>query len=102
MLEHLGFAVERVSAAEEALARFDDGFEPDLVLSDIMMPGGMNGVELARELKRRRPELPVLLTSGYAAAVRDFKASEDLPILQKPYSLEALEQALESNGALQD
>jgi DNA-binding LytR/AlgR family response regulator len=57
------------------------------------MPGGMNGIELARELKRRRPNLPVILATGYTDA-RDGQAVEGLHILAKPYRLDALEAAL--------
>jgi DNA-binding LytR/AlgR family response regulator len=71
-----------------------DEREIDLVFSDIVMPGTMNGMELAREVRRRRPGAPVLLTSGYAgAAVRDAEA-EDIKILCKPYAIEALDVAL--------
>lgn len=59
-----------------------------------MMPGGMNGVELAREIQRRRSDIPVLLTSGYAeAAVRDAE-SAGVQILPKPYQIEELAAAL--------
>jgi CheY-like chemotaxis protein len=60
-----------------------------------MMPGGMNGIELARELRRRRPDLPVLLTSGYAAAVQSEADAEGIEILQKPYRMKDFAQALE-------
>jgi CheY-like chemotaxis protein len=58
-----------------------------------MMPGGMNGVELARELRKRRPEIPVLLTSGYAADARQQaeQAEQDhMALLPKPYTLDDL------------
>jgi DNA-binding LytR/AlgR family response regulator len=59
----------------------------------MVMPGGMDGIDLAREIGRRRPGLPVLLTTGFspaaAAAERD-----GLPVLLKPYSREALSAAL--------
>jgi CheY-like chemotaxis protein len=56
----------------------------DLVFSDIMMPGGMNGVELAREIRSRRRGLPVLLTSGYAEAAKRDAEAEGVRILPKP------------------
>jgi CheY-like chemotaxis protein len=59
-----------------------------------MMPGGMNGVELAREIKRRRRKLPVLLTSGYAEAARSQAEAEGVRILPKPYRLDELSAAL--------
>jgi CheY-like chemotaxis protein len=95
MLTTLGFVVERVASAREALAKLaTDGRDVDLVFSDVVMPGGMNGVDLARELKKLRPELPVLLTSGYSDAVRELDPGEGLPLVEKPYRLETLQGAL--------
>ncbi|MBV9459459.1 MAG: response regulator [Bradyrhizobium sp.] len=95
MMTTLGFVVERVANAREALAKLAaDGRDVDLVFSDVVMPGGMNGVDLARELKRLRPELPVLLTSGYSDAVRELDPDEGLPLIEKPYRLETLQGAL--------
>ncbi|MDB5721411.1 MAG: hypothetical protein JWP15_2029 [Alphaproteobacteria bacterium] len=65
MLRELGFEVVEVTSADEALRRIDAGFLPNLVVTDHLMPG-MTGAELARILRRRRPELPVLIISGYA------------------------------------
>jgi PAS domain S-box-containing protein len=94
MLRELGYQVTRAASAQGALGALADEREIDLVFSDIVMPGTMNGVELAREVRRRRPGAPVLLTSGYAgAAVRDAEA-EDIKILCKPYAIEALDVAL--------
>ena len=56
----------------------------DLVLSDIIMPDGITGLDLARSLRDRFPELPILLTTGYSSAVQD-AANERFPILPKPY-----------------
>ncbi len=61
MLEQLGHQVTRTASAAAALGALANGRAIDLVFSDVMMPGGMNGVELAREVRRRR-NLPVLLT----------------------------------------
>ena len=59
-----------------------------------MMPGGMNGLELAREIRARRFDVPVLLTSGYAEAVKHSAEAEGVQILAKPYRLEALNEAI--------
>ena len=61
-----------------------------------MMPGGMNGVDLARELRRRRAALPVLLTSGYAEAAKREADAEGVGILPKPYQLGELAVALQA------
>jgi CheY-like chemotaxis protein len=59
-----------------------------------MMPGGMNGVELAREIKRRRSDIPVLLTSGYSEAAARDAATAGVQILAKPYHIDELAAAL--------
>jgi CheY-like chemotaxis protein len=96
MFEGLGFSVRRVSSAPAALVALERDKDVDLVFSDIVMPGGMNGVELARELRRRQPDLPVILTTGYSDAVRDCAAVAGFQLLQKPYRLHALEAALKA------
>jgi len=58
-----------------------------------MMPGGVNGLQLAREIRRRHPGLPVLLTTGYVEAVADMEDGE-FDLLPKPFTLEALADAL--------
>ena len=65
MLRELGFEVVEATSADEALHRIEAGLSPDLVVTDHLMPG-MTGAELARILRRQRPELPVLIISGYA------------------------------------
>ncbi|MCK1508791.1 response regulator [Bradyrhizobium sp. 18] len=94
MLAQLGYQVTRAASAAAALGALADGRSVDLVFSDIMMPGGMNGVELAREIRRRRSDIPVLLTSGYAeAAVHDAEQA-GIRILSKPYHIDELAAAL--------
>ena len=58
-----------------------------------MMPGDMNGLELAREIRRRKPCLPIVLTTGYAEAASGMKPKE-FELLLKPYTIEALSGAL--------
>ncbi|MDP9012352.1 MAG: response regulator [Pseudomonadota bacterium] len=94
MLRELGYQVTRAASAQGALGALADEREIDLVFSDIMMPGTMNGMELAREVRRRRPGAPILLTTGFAgAAVQDGEVG-DIEILSKPYAIEALAAAL--------
>ncbi len=96
MLTQLGYEVTRAASAAAALGALADGRSVDLIFSDIMMPGGMNGVELAREIKRRRSDIPVLLTSGYSeASVKDADAA-GVKILPKPYNMNELAQALDA------
>ena len=69
----------------------EDGI--DLVFSDILMPGGMNGLELAEAVRGKYPKLPVLLTTGYSSSAQD-ALRRGFEVLQKPYDLAALERAL--------
>ncbi len=80
MLGDLGFEVVEASSAEEALRLVGGGLDPDLVVTDHLMPG-LSGVELARDLRSRRPDLPVLIVSGYADAEG---LAPGLPRLTKP------------------
>ncbi|MFO1062001.1 MAG: PAS domain-containing protein [Dongiaceae bacterium] len=80
MLRELGHAVTEANGAAEALVRLADGTPFDLVVTDFMMPH-MNGAELAQAVRDRRPDLPVLLITGYAGAENE----PDLPRLAKPF-----------------
>src|SRR5690606_31811247 len=95
MLEHLGWRVTRASSAEAALGALANGRRIDLVLSDVMMPGGMSGLDLALEARKRRPNLPVVLTSGYAEGVRRQAEQAGIPLLPKPFNLDTLAAVLE-------
>jgi DNA-binding LytR/AlgR family response regulator len=59
------------------------------MFADIMIPGGISGLELAREVRRRQPDLPIALATGYVESAADLKDGE-FRLLVKPYSLEAL------------
>ncbi len=93
LLEELGHTVERAGdvAQAEAVLRPDDGF--DLVVTDLVMPGGRSGLDLARTLRRTRPGMPVLLVTGYSDVVADAVA-EGFVVLRKPYGREALAEAI--------
>jgi PAS domain S-box-containing protein len=91
LLEQLGYNVRRVANAEAALREIErDGI--DLVFSDIVMPGKMDGLGLARHLKQTRPGLPILLATGYSDAAVNVRG--DFPILRKPYEIHQLSQAI--------
>ena len=94
MLDELGYRVTRAAGAQAALGALADDRSVDLVFSDVLMPGTMNGMELAREVRRRRPQMPILLTSGYSAAALKDAASEQIGVLRKPYEIQALDAAL--------
>jgi PAS domain S-box-containing protein len=91
LLEQLGYTVRKVSNAEAALREIErDGI--DLVFSDIVMPGNMDGLTLAHRLKEIRPDLPVLLATGYSEAAASVRGN--FPILRKPYEIHQLSQAI--------
>ncbi len=76
----------------EALARLDEGLPADVVFSDVVMPG-RSGVELGREIRRRRPDLPVVLTSGYSHVLAE-EGRHGFELLQKPSAAEELSRVL--------
>ncbi|WP_331293042.1 MULTISPECIES: PAS domain-containing protein [Methylobacterium] len=93
ILEDLGHAPVWAKSAEEALAELDrapDRF--DVVFSDVVMPG-MGGFALARQLRSNRPDLPVVLTSGYSHVLAKDDA-HGFALVRKPYSAEQLAQVL--------
>jgi PAS domain S-box-containing protein len=94
MINQLGYDTTRVASAEAALGALADRRAVDIVFSDIMMPGRMDGVELAQEIRRRRPNLPVLLTSGYAEGARRNAGAKEIKIIPKPYRIDELRDAL--------
>ena len=100
LVEQLGYRTVRAENATDALNRLQRGDKINLVFSDIVMPGGMNGIALVQEIGNRYPEVPVLLTSGYIDLVQ--AAETQVAILRKPFQLPALEksirEALERGG----
>ena len=87
VLSEFGYTVLRADNAGAALELLDGAGEIDLLFSDLIMPGGMNGVMLAREVKRRRPRMRVLLTTGYAESSieRVDARGAEFDLIQKPY-----------------
>ena len=91
MLGELGFEPEISHSAKQALELLGSGERPKLIFSDIVMPGGISGIELAEKVRKRFPELPILLTTGYS---EDVAGAHGFPVLQKPYELDSLASAL--------
>ncbi len=88
-MRQLGYRVRSVPNVQAALAALQLDAQVDLVFSDIMMPGGRNGLDLAREIGEHFPHIPVLLTTGYSACAQD-AVRDGVTVLQKPYDLESL------------
>lgn len=95
-LDSLGYRTLMAADAHEALAILGSGAEVDLVFTDLVMPGGISGYELAHRVAANWPRLPVLLTSGYADELvrRDADAIAHLKVLSKPYRLADLASAI--------
>jgi CheY-like chemotaxis protein len=92
-LEARGHRVIIAQDGYESLQRIGSNSAIDLVFSDIVMPGGMSGVDLAREIRKRRPELPILLTTGYSDTAGE-AMTLGFPLLRKPYAGADLEAAI--------
>jgi PAS domain S-box-containing protein len=88
MLQDAGYKVKTAGNAADALKVLREGGQIDLVFSDIMMPGGMNGAELARVVRGEFPSIFILLTTGYADAAA--QATREFPLIRKPYGREVL------------
>jgi PAS domain S-box-containing protein len=92
LLEELGYHVRHVGDAAAALGVLASEERPDLVFSDVVMPGELDGLALARHIRAEFPETAVLLTSGYARLAP--AAEEGFPILRKPFQMATLAQAV--------
>jgi PAS domain S-box-containing protein len=92
LLDQLGYQCTTVHSAEAALAAIKTGKDFDLVFSDIVMSGPMDGIALAQKLDEEFPLLPILLTTGYSG--RANAAAHNFPVLYKPYQATDLGQAV--------
>jgi CheY-like chemotaxis protein/nitrogen-specific signal transduction histidine kinase len=89
VLRELGYEAITASNAQAALDWLETGEPVDLLFSDVVMPGGCNGVELARRAKAMRPDLKVLLSSGYVGEAAAM-AAEAFELIDKPYEQASL------------
>jgi PAS domain S-box-containing protein len=94
LLEQLGSQPRVVSNAEAALRALRSGERPDVLFSDIVMAGDMDGLTLARRVRAEWPDLPILLTTGYSQKAEN--VAKEFTILPKPYELPDLNRALGS------
>lgn len=92
VLEELGYQVQAFENGATALAHMLQCEQPDLLLSDIGLPGGLNGRQLAERCRQLHPQLKVLFITGYdeSAALSDGQLLQGTSVLTKPFELEAL------------
>jgi len=95
-IEDLGYTVYAASNGQQALELLAKHDEIDLMFSDVIMPNDMNGYELAVKAMELRPDLKLLLASGFTAEVMKQKglASFEVEVLRKPYRYEELSKKL--------
>jgi PAS domain S-box-containing protein len=85
-----GYTVLHAASGEQALVQLESGAEIDLLFTDVIMPGGMNGLELIDRARKLQPGLAVLVTTGYMEDLPQRGRESDLKILAKPYRHETL------------
>ncbi len=96
MLESLGYDISEAAEGRQALAMYSAGPVYDLVLTDMVMPGGMSGWDLAQAIWRDRPQQRFLFSTGYSdnPIIRQANLDERVQVLPKPYSKRVLATAL--------
>jgi PAS domain S-box-containing protein len=94
LLSDLGHQVRRAGDADAALVLLRNGAPVDLLITDLIMPGDKSGVDLAREAVGLRPELPVILSSGYTGETLGPAEAAPWPLLRKPYGVDDLARAI--------
>jgi PAS domain S-box-containing protein len=96
MLSDFGHRVTRAEDADAALAVLSRQASVDLMLTDVVMPGALTGVDLAHRVVAARPGLPIILSSGYTGEILSSAIDAPWPLLRKPYSSEDLARAIEA------
>jgi PAS domain S-box-containing protein len=100
VLSRLGYRVLEAATGDEALEIWKtDGHRIQLLLTDLMMPGGINGKELAYDLLQRAPQLKVIYASGYSSEIAgpDFRLEDGVNFLTKPFDARKLAQTIRDN-----
>ena len=92
-LGQLGYNVEFASSPHDALSFLQGADHIDAVLSDILMPGGMSGLDFARKLRNTHPSLPIVLMTGFSDSAKEV-AHDGFPVLRKPFDLTSLRREL--------
>lgn len=94
MLKFTGFNVIEAIDAQSGLDLFNQNPDIDLVFSDVIMPGGTSGIEMAKEMLLRKPHTPILLATGYSAKAEALagKAAQsgNIGVISKPYDIDKI------------
>jgi CheY-like chemotaxis protein len=93
-LREAGFRVLSAPDGRAALRLLEEARRIDLLFSDVVMPGGLSGIELARAARRLRPELVVLLASGYPGEALAGQGGDEFTLIGKPYNRASLLQRI--------
>ncbi len=96
-LADLGFSVSSAASGDEAAEMIAAGKTFDLLVTDIRMPGAIDGWELARRAKAALPDLAIIYVTGFSGETHD--PLEGMPVLRKPYRFEQLRDAIEAHVA---
>jgi len=94
LFEQMGYDTSLRDSAESALQFLKDGKRADLVFSDIVMPGSIDGIGLANEIRVRYPGLPIVLSTGYTDSAQ--KVPDGLHVLRKPFDTDTLTRVIET------
>lgn len=86
LVSGLGITVIEAESGDAARALIEDGLTPDILITDVQMPGPLDGVELAFWTRNRLPEVPIVLVSGYSSYQVDGIHLGRMSFLSKPYS----------------
>ena len=89
-LRDLGYTVLEAADGRAALQRLRSGTRPDVLVTDVGLPGGLNGRQVADAARERWPDLPVLFITGYAGATLDGQLAPGMAVMGKPFALDAL------------
>lgn len=100
LFDMLGYKVHEASSAEQALEILRTGTKISLVFTDVLLPGGINGIELARKLRELNPAIQIILASGYPlpALKKEHGDLDEFQFINKPYDLDLIEKVIHSKG----